>query len=116
MPTWPAGLPLPRADGFKSAPLRNFVAFQSDKPNVEKRRAVSTRRTYAVSFTMTCTAAQAAALDEFYFDDCAGGALSFSWTHPTLGAGTAQFTEEPSATPRPRTGRLQAAVALKFWI
>lgn len=116
MPTWPSGLPLPRADGFKSVPLRNFVEFQSDKPNVSKRRAVNTRRSYTVNFTMTCTAAQSEAVDDFYFSDCGGGALSFSWTHPLLGAGTAQFTEEPSASPRPRTGRLQVSVALKFWI
>lgn len=115
MPTWPASLPRPRADGFKSAPLKSYVAFQSDKVNVEKRRRVNTARFYAVSFSMTCTAAQVAAMDDFYFGDCGGGSLPFTWTHPVSSlTGQAQFTEEPVAVPKPRTGRYLVTVALKF--
>ncbi len=116
MPSWPVTLPRPRADGWKEQLAKRFVEFQSDKPGVTKRRAVTTAAPDVLTFTMTVTAAQRAALRDFYFGDCGGGALKFDYTHPVSGAaGKAQFGEEPGFSVRPRTDRFLASVTLKFW-
>lgn len=116
MPTWPNTLPRPRAEGFTRQLPKPFVVFESDKVGVSKRRRVTTAAPETLTFTLTCTAAQLTTLTGFYLNDCAGGALKFTYTHPITGATCqAMFGEEPSDQPRPRTNRFLARIVLKVW-
>lgn len=116
MPAWPAGLPRPRAEGFRDEGAEGYVAFRADKPGAESRRQVTTAAPYRMSFSLSVVAAQTASLFSFYRDDLGFGTQRFTFAHPvTGGIVTAQFERPPARSPHSGRARWLLSIDLKYW-
>ena len=100
MPAWPGTLPQDVfVQGYSEQPPELALRTQMDiGPAKLRRRQTAAAR--PLKATVGLTRAQVATLDAFFLTDLAGGALSFTWTHPrTLAAATFRFVSRPSYVP-----------------
>jgi hypothetical protein len=100
MPAWPSDLPqLPLVQGFsETAPTLAVRSPMDVGPAKVRRRA--TAGVTQLKCTFRLSAAQRASLLTFWQTTLAGGALSYSWTHPISGTAiTCRIVEPPGLTP-----------------
>lgn len=95
MPTFPDTLPSPLANSLQEQLPNNIVRTQMDVGPAKVRRR-TTANVRSLRMTYVLNKDQAADLEAFFFNDTAGGALSFDYTHPRTGdTVSARFTEPP---------------------
>ena len=103
MPSWPTsgGFPQLPLDGTWSRQRQsNKIEFSPDAGPPKSRRR-STVSVVTASFSLLLTAAQLAALDAFFDDDCNEGVTPFTWANPETGAAEAwSFASPPAVTHR----------------
>lgn len=85
-PTWPSTIPTFLAAGNytetdASAVLRSSV----DSGPAKVRRRFTTVPRYIAGTLQSLTSTQVETLRSFYYSDCSGGTLVFSWVHPRTG-------------------------------
>ena len=100
MPSWPSDLPQkPLVQGFsETAPTLAVRSPMDVGPAKVRRRATAGVTQLKCAFRLS--AAQRASLLTFWETPLAGGALSYSWTHPISGAAiTCRIVEPPGFTP-----------------
>ena len=112
-PLWPETLPAaPLAAGFQETWPDTTLRSQTDM-GPAKTRPRSTAGIGKLALAYYLTAAQYAALKDFYQNDIAGGSLRFDMPHPVGGAAiTCRFLKPPApaaATP----GRFKVALELE---
>lgn len=98
--TWPDALPAaPLLESFSETPADTAI-----RTDMEQGPAKTRRRTTAGVAMLTCvyllSKSQTAALDAFFAEACAGGALGFVMTHPRTGLSVScRFTQPPQYIP-----------------
>lgn len=95
--TWPITLPAaPLAEGYRETPP--VTALRTDmEQGPAKLRPRTTAGTGSIEARYLLGKTQLAALDIFYRDTLAGGALSFAITHPRTGLSVlCRFVEPPA--------------------
>ncbi len=95
MPTWPATLPGFMKDGWTEEAPKTALRTEMDAGPAKVRRRFSAG-VRPFSGQLKVTGVQLAALDDFYLDDCQGGAVAFDFPHPRTGLTvSARFAEPP---------------------
>lgn len=85
MPTWPASLPKPLANGFRETPPMTVIRTEMEQgPAKVRRRTTAAIRKMSLTFLMTKT--EIATLETFFLTTVAGGAIAFDFTHPRTGS------------------------------
>ena len=98
MPAFPSALPLPIADTYNEKLPDLVIRSTVDQGpgKVRKRLSAAIRE---VSFDLKLSLAELDDLIDFFLSDAAGGAISFTMTHPrTLNTETFRFTAPPEIT------------------
>jgi len=100
-PIWPAGLPQrPLVDGYSNS-FGNGAArtdMDSGPPKIRKRFTATAE---PLRLVFRLTRLQVATLRAFFKDDCAYGAVPFSFVEPVLGASVrVAFSKPPAIVPR----------------
>jgi len=112
---WPATLPqAPLAQGFAERAPNTVIrtAMEAGPDKVRRRFTAGVRQ---IDCQLRLTPAQVTALDAFFEDTLAGGALAFDWAHPRSGeAATLRFVEPPSYAPVARGRLWQAQLRLEI--
>jgi hypothetical protein len=100
-PVWPTSLPQrPLVDGYSNSFGDGAVRTDMDSgPPKARRRFTAAVQPLRLAFRLT--AAQVATLRSFFKDDCAFGAIPFSFVEPVSGASIrAAFSKPPAIAPR----------------
>ena len=84
MPSWPATLPKPLLLSWRETRPDNVIRTAMEYGPAKTRRRTLSNVT-PVSFELLLSEAQLTTLDDFYDNDVASGALSFSMNHPRTG-------------------------------
>jgi hypothetical protein len=106
MVTWPASLPQsPLVEGWTEQFADNAYRFKPRQGLEITRRKQSTRfNTQTLNFKLS--KAQRQTFEDFYYDDCGGGVLSFEWEHPvTKVTYDFKWTESPPQMHSPDGGK-----------
>ena len=114
MPAWPATLPeQPLAGTLILQRVPNVVVFEPDiGPNSRRRRQTATGTD--IQAGMLLTEAQLETLDDFFENDCADGALSFTMADwQTSETKTFTWNAPPVATLELRIDRYRVALSLR---
>lgn len=114
--TWPAKLPAPRWPSTNYTLPKNGKRFEVDDggPAIQGRFSTTNVRTF--TFTLRCTGAQRAILDDFYTGDGACGAVWFSYTDPVRNADVyARFVaDKPPAAVSSSRNKWDVSVTLEL--
>jgi len=88
MPTWPATLPQePNGGNYKETPPNLLIQFKPDfGPGMDRRRGHAGVRKLSLPFDLT--AEEVEILENFVYEDLAGGALPFNFPWPPDPRGT----------------------------
>jgi hypothetical protein len=100
LPAWPETLPAsPLLDGLQETLPDNILRSEAEQgPAKLRRRSTSAVRGLTLAYLLAQE--QISALEAFYLDTLAGGAVSFTHTHPRTGNGiTCRFKKPPSYSP-----------------
>lgn len=111
MPAWPATLPqFVLESGYQEQLQDQVIETQMETGPVKvRRRFTKSIRTFQCQMLMT--AAQQAAFESFWQNDCLGGSISFTWVHPrTRVAATFRFR-----TPAPQYQTIGGTHMLVFF-
>ena len=114
MPAWPSDLPQrPLVEGFsETAPTLTVRSPMDVGPAKVRRRVTAGVTQLKCAFRLSTT--QRASLLTFWQTTLAGGALSFTWTHPISGAAiTCRIVEPPAFTPAARGVSWVAALTIE---
>lgn len=100
MTAWPASLPhLPLVSGYNETLPNTVLRTQMDIGPAKTRRR-STSGVSKLNYEIRLTLNEGVILEDFFLNDCAGGALSFTNAHPRTGdTETFRFLEPPQFSP-----------------
>jgi len=113
MATWPGTLPTsPLIEGYDEDWGEIAIHSNPDEgPPISRRRF--TKGIDTVVWPMLLTKTQVNTLETFFKSDCAGGAITFTLTHPRTGATiTVKFAEAPNPEPENQLFRVSMKLTI----